>query len=156
MKVNRIEELERAEAYPLLAGLPPQYLQTLLATAEERSFEPREVIFDENARSEFLFLITSGEIALEILAGGQRITVQTLAAGDAMGWSALTGAAKTHFQARALSPVQTIAFDGAKLSVAFEYDNGLGYEMMKRLFRLVIERLDHTRMQIVDLYGRKS
>jgi hypothetical protein len=59
-----------------------------------------------------------------------------------LGWSALSGAAKTHFQARALSPIQTIAFDGAKLSVALEYDNGLGYEIMKRLLALVSERLD--------------
>ena len=134
MRANRIEELERATAaYPLLADLRPEHLAKLLEIAEERSFDKGEIIFGEGARSECLFLIASGKIALEVVAG-QRIVVQTLGPGDAMGWSALTGTAKTHFQARALSPAQAIAFDGAKLSVAFEYDSALGYEMMKRLF----------------------
>ena len=156
MRVNRIEELERAaQTYPLFADLPPEQLSKLLAVAEERSFDDGEIIFVEGARSECLFLIASGKIALEVAASGQKIVVQTLGPGDAMGWSALTGMATTHFQARALSGVQTVAFDGANLVAAFEYDNTLGYEMMKRLLALVTERLDHTRMQLIDMYGKK-
>jgi CRP/FNR family cyclic AMP-dependent transcriptional regulator len=156
MRANRIEELERAaEAYPLLANLAPEQLSKVLTIAEERSFDEGEIIFSEGVRSECLFLIASGKIALEIVAGGQKIVVQTLGPSDAMGWSALTGTAKTHFQARALSRTQTIAFDGAKLCIAFEYDNSLGYEVTKRLLALVTERLDHTRMQLMDMYGKK-
>ncbi|MBV8550603.1 MAG: cyclic nucleotide-binding domain-containing protein [Acidobacteriaceae bacterium] len=155
--MNRIEELARAaEAYPLLADLRPEHLAKLVEIAEERSFEQDEIIFGEGATSECLFLIASGKIALETIAGGKRIVIQTLSAGDAMGWSALTHSAKTHFQARALSHVQTIAFEGAKLAVACEYDPVLGYEIMKRLLALVTERLDHTRMQVVDMYGKRA
>lgn len=155
MKVDRMEELEQtAEAYPLLANLPPEHLRKLFDIAEQREFEQDAVIFGEGAKSEYLFLIASGSIALEIVAAGRGIVVQTLGAGDAMGWSALTEAARTHFQARALSPVQAVAFDGAKLSTAFEHNHSLGYEMMKRLLAMVTERLDHTRMQVVDMYGR--
>lgn len=157
MRVNRIQELARAtEGYPLLGDIPKEHLRKLLELAEERDYEQDEIIFREGAESECLFLIASGKIALEIVAGGQRIVMQTLGAGDAMGWSALTGPARTHFQARALSRVQTIAFDGARLLAALEHDHSLGYRMMKRLLALVTERLDHTRMQIVDMYGKKS
>jgi CRP/FNR family transcriptional regulator, cyclic AMP receptor protein len=93
---------------------------------------------------------------LEVVSSGKRIIVQTLGRGEAMGWSALTGTAKTHFQARALSHTQTIAFDGIKLSVLFEYDKSLGYEIIKRLLALVTERLDHSRMQLIDIYGPQS
>jgi CRP/FNR family transcriptional regulator, cyclic AMP receptor protein len=157
MRANRIEELERAtEAYPLFADLAPEQLSKLLAIAEDRSFDQGEIIFSEGARSEYLFLIAAGKIALEVVASGQNIVVQTLGPGDTMGWSALTETAKTHFQARALSRVQTIAFEGAKLSMACECDPALGYEMMRRLLALVTERLDHTRMQLIDMYGKKS
>ncbi|MGA8593303.1 MAG: cyclic nucleotide-binding domain-containing protein [Bryobacteraceae bacterium] len=152
--MDRIEELERAaEAYPLLANLPPEHLGKLFEAAEHREFEQDQIIFGEGAKSEYLFLIASGRIALEFTAA-QRIVVQTLGPGDAMGWSALTKTARTHFQARTLSVVRAIAFDGAKLSVAFEYDHSLGYEMMKRLLAMVTERLDHTRMQVIDMYGK--
>ncbi|MBV9225470.1 MAG: hypothetical protein JOY85_15670 [Acidobacteriaceae bacterium] len=64
--------------------------------------------------------------------------------------------AKTHFQARTLSHVRAIAFDGAKISVALECDPHLGYEVMKCLLALVTERLDHTRMQLIDTHRRSG
>jgi len=157
MRVNRIEELARTtENYPFLADLPSDCLPKLLEIAEERWFEENEIIFPEGARSKHLFLVASGRIALETMAGGQRIVIQTLSPGDTMGWSALTETTTTHFQARALTRVQTIAFDGTALSVVFEEDHDLGYEIMKRLLPLVTERLDHTRMQLIDMYGKRT
>jgi CRP-like cAMP-binding protein len=157
MRVDRIEELARtAEKYPLLADLPPEHLPKLLEIAEERWFMENELIFPEDVNSERLFLIAQGRIALENRVDGQTIVIQTLGAGDTMGWSALTETATTHFQARALTRVQTIAFNGAALSLAFKEDHDLGYEMMKRLLALVTERLDHTRMQLIDMYGKRA
>jgi CRP-like cAMP-binding protein len=157
MRANRIEELGRAaQTYSLLAKLSQEHVRKLLAIAEERNYDQDELIFPEGAKSEFLFLIASGNVALEIVAAGKKIVLQTLGPGDAMGWSALTETTTTHFQARALSRVQSIAFDGAKLSAAFEYDHSLAYQVMKRLLALVTERLDLTRMQLIDMYGKKS
>lgn len=154
MRLNTIEKLEHvSQEYPLLADLKPEYLMKLFEIAEERSFGANEIIFGEGAQSRSLFVIASGNVALEIFTAGKKILVQTLGAGDATGWSALTETAKTHFQARALSPVRAIAFDSDQLLVAFEYDHSLGYEMMKRLLKLVTERLDNTRMQLIDMYG---
>lgn len=155
MRANHIEEFGRAaRTYPLLADLPPEHIPKLLEVAEERNYEQGEIIFPEGAKSEFLYLIASGKVALEIVASGRRIVLQTLGPGDAMGWSALTETATTHFQARALSRVQSIAFDGHKLSAAFEYDPSLAFQMLRRLLALVTERLDLTRMQVLDMYGK--
>ncbi len=155
MRMSRIAELKpEAEASALLVNLPPKHLEKLLEIAEEWRFGQDDIMFPEGARSERLFLIMSGRVALEIVAAGRGIVVQTLGPGEAMAWSALTEIARTHFQARALSPVRAIAFDGAMLSVAFEQDHSLGYEMMKRLLVMVTERLDHTRMQVIDMYGK--
>ena len=157
MRVNQAEALEcAARAYPLLADLPPNFLTKLLEIAEERKFTRNEIIFGEGGKSECLFLIASGSVALETITGSQKVIIQTLSAGDAMGWSALNRTAKTHFQARALSPVRAIAFDGAKLSVALECDPHLGFEVMKRLLALVTERLDYTRMQLIDTHRRSG
>jgi CRP-like cAMP-binding protein len=155
MRVNRIQELERAaKSYALVADLTPAHFAKLLELAEQESFEPDEIIFREGAKSRNLFLIASGEVALEMVAGEKRIVVQTLGTGDAMGWSALTGNAVTRFQARTLSHVQTIAFNGAKLSAALEYDHAFGYEFMKRLLALITDRLDRARMQIAGLHDK--
>ena len=104
----------------------------------------------------FLHLIVAGDVALEMMAGAQAIPVQTVHAGDAIGWSSLTPGNRTHFQARALSAVDTVAFPGDRLKAACERDPAMGYALMKQLLELVTERLDAARMQLVDIYGNRS
>jgi CRP/FNR family transcriptional regulator, cyclic AMP receptor protein len=139
---------------PLLANIRPDHLSKLLGLAKEVGFDSDQVIFDEDQRSQDLYLILSGKVALEVTTAGRQITIQTLNAGDVMGWSALTSDARTHFRARTLSAVETLAFDRAKLQSAIESDRSLGYEVTNRLLAVVTERIDHTRMQIIDIYGK--
>lgn len=65
-----------------------------------------------------------------------------------MGWSALSADSHTHFQARALSPVTTVAFPSARIREACDRDPSMGFAVMKRLLDVVTERLDATRMQL--------
>jgi CRP/FNR family transcriptional regulator, cyclic AMP receptor protein len=43
--------------------------------------------------------------------------------------------------------------DGSCLRQKCEADHDLGYEMMKRFMPVLIERLQATRIQILDVYG---
>jgi len=86
-------------------------------------------------------LIVSGELDLENVAGGRTVRVQTLEAGDAMGWSAITADAHTHFQASARSQVSTIAFPSARIRESCHRDPAMGYALMKRLLDVVMEPL---------------
>jgi CRP/FNR family cyclic AMP-dependent transcriptional regulator len=138
-----------APSYPVLSELNPPQLRTLQPLVEDLHFEPGQIIFREGERSSYLHLIVAGDVALEETAAGQPIRVQMLHLGEAMGWSALTPAGRTHFQARALSPVSTIAFPGENLRLACERHPDLGYALMKQLLELVTERLDVTRIQLV-------
>ena len=144
------EFLEMAHAYRLLSELNPEQLRKLVPLAQEKTFEEGALIFAEGEQSSFLHLITSGEVALETTVGGACVRVQTLGRGEPIGWSALTSAARTHFQARALTAVSTIALPGARIREACDRDPALGYELMKRLVELVTERLDMTRLRIVS------
>jgi len=146
--------LEMAQAYRVLSGMEPDQLRKLLPLAEEKEYPAGRIIFREGGLSSFLHLITSGEVALEMKIGGEVVRVQTLHAGDAMGWSALTADCTTHFQARALSPVSTVAFAGARLREECDRNPRMGYGLMKRLLELVTDRLDATRMQLVG--GRQE
>jgi CRP/FNR family cyclic AMP-dependent transcriptional regulator len=136
--------IEMAKAYRVLSDLEPSKLKKLLPLAHDANFEPGDIIFREGDRSRNLHLIVSGEIALETAT----TRVQTLHAGEAMGWSALMPGSRTHFQARALTPVTTVAFSGDSLRAACNRDPEIGYALMSNLLELVTERLDATRMQL--------
>lgn len=141
-------DLERYYAYRLLGGLDAQQLRAILPLADEQRFAAGQIIFHSGEKSLFLHLIVSGDVALQDVQGDQQITIQTLHAGDAMGWSALTPSPETHFQARALSPVCTIAFAGARVREACDRDPALGYALLKRLLDLLTERVDAMRRQL--------
>jgi len=142
-------EIEQAidsyQAYHLLSEIEPPYLRKLLPLSQDKHYAADEIIFNLGDNSLFLHLIVAGEVALEDQTGRH---VQTLGAGDAMGWSALIPAARTHFQARALSQVSTVAFAGEQLRAACKQDPAMGYELMAGLLKLVTERLDALRQQL--------
>jgi CRP/FNR family transcriptional regulator, cyclic AMP receptor protein len=144
---------ETAQAYHLLSNLEPKHLNQLLPLAKDALFNRDQIIFSEGERSEFLYLIIAGSVALETIAAGRPIRVQTLNAGDATGWSSVIESSRTHFQARALTQVSAIALRGEELRAACERDPALGYAFFKELLGLVTERLDATRMQLVDMYS---
>jgi CRP/FNR family transcriptional regulator, cyclic AMP receptor protein len=150
------EFLKMAHAYRVLSTLDPQQLRKLLPLAEDRQYQTNEIIFCEGDKSSFLHLIVAGEVALEETSGGSSVRVQTLHAGEAMGWSALTADAHTHFQARALSPVSTVAFPSERIREACDREPAMGYALMKQLLELVTERLDALRLQLAGKTRRDS
>lgn len=137
-----------AQTYRTLYGLDPQQLRKLAPLAEHKQYTTGQVIFHIGDRSSHFHLIVSGDVALEQVAGGEPLRVQTLHHGDAMGWSALTADARAHFQARALSPVTTVSFPSEGLRETCESDPMLGYVLMKRLVEVIGERLDATRARL--------
>ena len=50
-------------------------------------------------------------------------------------------------------PDPALSLDGACLRGKCEKDTVLGYEFMRRFNQLIVERLEATRMQLLDLYG---
>ena len=142
------ELLEMGLTYRVLEGFDPQQLRKLVPIAEHKQYKTGEIVFPIGGRSSYFHLIVSGDVALEQVARGEPLRVQTLHRGDAMGWSALTDDARAHFQARALSPVTTVAFPSHALRDACENDTGLGYVLMKRLVEVIGERLDATRARV--------
>jgi CRP-like cAMP-binding protein len=138
-------------AYRLLSELDPEQLRKLLPLCQDQQYEPGQIIFHAGENSAFLHLIVSGEVVLEEDMGDTVLSVYNLCPGDAMGWSSLTREARTHFQARAVSHVSTLAFPGGEIRAACDRDPVLGYALMKRLLELVTERLDATRMKLAEL-----
>jgi CRP/FNR family cyclic AMP-dependent transcriptional regulator len=148
--VQPTADMETSGAYRLLNELDPAQLRKLIGIAQERHYSRGDIIFPSGATSSFLHLIVSGDVALEAVTDGLKQEVQTLNAGDAMGWSAITGDSLTHFQARALSPVTTVALPGAALRALCDADAALGYALMRRLVELAAERLDAMRAKLAE------
>jgi CRP/FNR family transcriptional regulator, cyclic AMP receptor protein len=144
---------------PLLAQHPfskdfqSQQITRMASLARAVTFASDQIIFREGDECAEFYLINSGRVALEMKAGKLVLRIQTLSDGDEFGWSALIMGRSMTFQARALQPVQALAFDGSKLLESCREDPEFGYSLMRRLLLIVSERLDATRLQLMDTYS---
>ncbi|HLG98377.1 MAG TPA: cyclic nucleotide-binding domain-containing protein [Bryobacteraceae bacterium] len=152
--ISTQEFIQLTKEQDLLKAFGPQHLERLASLAEEVDFHRDQIVFHEEEHHGKFYLILDGSVGLEIMTARHPVLLQTLHAGDAMAWSSLTnGGSGAHFEARALTSTRALAFDGAKLREACDADPAFGYRMMKALLSLVTERLDITRMQLLDMYA---
>jgi CRP-like cAMP-binding protein len=139
---------------PLLAGLVRAELELLAGCARNVHFDAGEQIFREGEPADAFWVIRHGRVALEahVPARGP-LTIETLEPGEVLGWSWLFPPYRWHFDARALSGVRATAFDGACLRGKCSDDPALGYDLMQRFARVMMERLQATRLRLLDVYG---
>jgi CRP-like cAMP-binding protein len=143
---------EGAREQPFLKGLSAEHVEKIMTMASEVQFTADEIIFREGAKSDFFYLLLSGNVALEIRTSGHILRVQTLGVGDELGWSSYLEEETRRFQARALVQVQALRFDGARLRKACKEDRELGYALEHRLLQVVSSRLNATLLQLSDIY----
>ena len=145
--------LEKLRGLPFAQGMEPHQIGKLAALATEVDFEKDQIIFREGDTHNQFYVVLTGKVALEITAKGRVFRVQTVEAGDELGWSFMLAEAGKHFQARALRRVSALAFDGDQLQKACREDTAFGYELLSRILRIVSSRLQATRLRILEIYA---
>jgi CRP-like cAMP-binding protein len=143
--------------HPFVEEFQPEHIERLRGLAREVAFARDDTIFREGDDTHDFYLIVSGRVALEMQEPDDHvIRVQTLAAGDELGWSSILMGRGKYFQARALEPVEALAFDGPTLLEACRSDKGFGFALMYRMLGVVSERLQATRLQLQDMHSLKA
>jgi len=150
-----METLERIIAeHPFFAGLDPDFMDLVLGCASNVRFEPGAYIFKEGHEANTFYLIRAGKVAVEIFAPQHKpIIVQTLGVGEILGWSWLLPPFTWKFHAHAVEEVRAIALDGKCLRTKCEENHDLGYEVLKRFAQIMEQRLEATRLQLLDVYA---
>ncbi len=146
------ELLPVLQQHPFVAEFSAEHVRALAALARQEHFAEGQIIFHEGDEYSIFYLLGEGMVSLELEAADNVLRVQTLYAGDELDWSALLPHAGKHFQARALTPVTALAFEGEQLLAAFRQDPQFGLAFMLRLMGVVSERLRAARVQLLDMY----
>lgn len=134
-------------------GLDHQYLELLRGCATNAVYHTDEYLFRENEPASYFYIVRRGRVAVET-NGAQlgKITIETIDAGDVVGWSWLFPPYTWTFSARAVEPTGVTRLDGVCLRQKCEQDHNLGYELNRRVASIVIQRLQATRLQLIDAY----
>ena len=139
---------------PALAGLERTHLEAVAACGSNEAVQAGTYLLREGQPAERFYLIRSGTVALETHAPGQgAIIIETLQPGEVLGWSWLFSPYRWQFDARAVQACSLVSVDAACLRAKCDSDHELGYELMHRFAQCIVERLQATRLQLLDVYG---
>ena len=140
---------------PIFAGLERSYLELIAGCAQNVHMSEDTLLVREGDPANVFYLIRKGRVALEVNSPARgALLIETLSPGDAVGWSWLFEPYRWQLDGRTMEPSDLIAFDGACLRGKVEQDHELGYQLMKRFAANVVDRLQATRMQLLDVYGQ--
>lgn len=149
-----MEPLDRLLAlHPFFEGLSPEHVAVLAGCAMNARYAPGEFLLREGGTADRFFLVREGRVRIEMFVPQRgAVTVHTVDPGEIVGWSWLVEPHVWHFDARALDDVRVLALDGVCLRGKCDADTALGYEMLKRFAHVAEQRLQATRMQLLDVY----
>jgi len=150
-----MENLERIlSQHPFFAGLDKAFIELACGCAKNARFEAGQFIAHEGEPADYFYLLREGRVALQVSAPGRgAATFLTLGPGEVFGVNWLVPPYRWTYDAKAFDLTRVIAMDGRCLRNKCEADYRMGYDIMKRLMPIVIDRLHTTRLQFLDLYN---
>ncbi len=151
-KVHSMAEI--LATHPLFAGLDPKITDLLGGCATNAHFADGTYLFKAEEPANIFYLLRSGDVALEVsMPGRGRLTVQTLHPGHVVGASWILPPYRWRFDARAVGSVRATGVDATCLRNKCDADPKMGYQVMQRFLPIVAQRLQTTRLRLLDLYA---
>jgi CRP/FNR family transcriptional regulator, cyclic AMP receptor protein len=155
MHAETMEEL--IGRHPFFAGLGADTVRLIAGCASNVHFAAGDYIFTQGEAAGRFYVLRHGRVALEIHSPERGpLIIDTMDEGEVLGWSWLVPPFQYFTDARAVTPVSATALDGACLRGKCEADAQLGYQLLKRVTSVMYQRLQSTRVRLLDLYGSEA
>ncbi|NUM54570.1 MAG: cyclic nucleotide-binding domain-containing protein [Candidatus Hydrogenedentes bacterium] len=140
--------------HEFVRGMEERHIDLLASFARLKIVREDEYMFREGEDADCCYLIRDGCIAIEVRHPSRgSVTIQTLGANKVVGWSWLSPPYQWKFDGRAVELTRGVCLGSEQLRDACEADHEFGYQFLARLMPVVSERLEATRLQLLDLYA---
>lgn len=140
--------------HPPFDDLDPRFLAGLAGCADEVAFAAGTVVFREGEPADTWYVVRSGLVALRLTWPGRgTLTLQTVGPGDVLGWSWLFPPYRWTADAVAVADTEALSFDGRCIRLHCDEDAVLGRDLMLRFAQIASQRLQATRLRLLDVYG---
>jgi CRP/FNR family cyclic AMP-dependent transcriptional regulator len=143
---------------PLFSDLTDEHVGVIAGVSKIIPFQENQEIFHEGDKSDFLYIVMEGRVALEMhIPNHGRLRILTVESSEVLGWSSVADVSpKRTVTAVAVCAGKLIAIDAAKLHQACEADPRLGYVVMHHVANVIAGRLMATRLQLLDMFSQPS
>jgi CRP/FNR family cyclic AMP-dependent transcriptional regulator len=149
MTVETSELEDRLAAHPFLKGMQPHEIKVLSQSALPTHFDTDQVIFKAGEPANGFYLIEKGKVILESAQPNLApVMVDSVSAGEPLGWSWLFPPYEWQFDARAAEPTTALCFSGIMLRQHRDEDLTLSHELFKRMSDVMVRRLQAARRRL--------
>jgi CRP-like cAMP-binding protein len=139
--------------HPFARELADDQLTQLVACARLVRFGEGHLVFREGGDAAALYLILSGRIVLEQhIPGRGDVQLENLSAGDMLGLSWLFPGSHWLLDARAVEPTEALVLGATCVHARMNADAKLGFAIAKQVIHQLYRRLEHVRLQRLDVY----
>lgn len=153
--MDQREELDRLLCeHPFFKTMSLELRQELVDCAKSERYHAGDYIHREGEPADRFYLIRHGSVAQELCIPKQEpIIIQTLDEGDILDWSWLVPPYRWMADARVIRLTRVVALDARCLRGKYANDPHLAYELLKRFIPIIANRLEASRLQLIDIYG---
>jgi CRP/FNR family cyclic AMP-dependent transcriptional regulator len=134
--------IEQLSALAFFAGLDPARLAQITPYTKRAYFDTGDAVFEQGDLANRFYVVVSGRVEIDCKVGGKTVRVQEVGPGEAVGFSWFYTPENLHFAARAIEPVEAVFFYGTLLREECDLDPVLGFELMQRTGRVLVQRLE--------------
>jgi CRP-like cAMP-binding protein len=144
----------RLAAHRFLEGLDTEDVALLAAVARPAEFPAGTYLIREGEEADTIYFVDRGRVAIELHAPGRGpLVVETVGPGQVVGLSWVSPPFRWQFDARAAEAVGAVGVDAPALRLILAERPVLGFDLLQRLSGVLLERLQTTRVRLLDLYG---
>ncbi|MFE7393548.1 cyclic nucleotide-binding domain-containing protein [Streptomyces sp. NPDC057582] len=138
----------------ILTALPTEQRERLMALAHEVTHPGSARLFEEGQQADRFWIIRTGSVALDVQVPGRgRVVVETVSAGQLLGWSWLCPPHEWHLGAETRDAVTAWEFDAASVRELCAAFPSFGLALVTLVAETIGHRLRATRTRLLDLYG---
>jgi CRP/FNR family transcriptional regulator, cyclic AMP receptor protein len=141
--------IEVLRSFPYFAGVSTDSLKAVAAVTEERAFAAGEPLFKEGDPARALYILRAGQIDIVYQRhSDEGRVVDTVVAGDLIGWSALVAPYCCTATAVPREPGRIVRIDAVGIRNLCDRDHTLGYHLLNALADTLSHRLQGALVQL--------
>jgi CRP-like cAMP-binding protein len=139
------------DSHPYFKRFKPEHFELFKQCASIIEFPEGSFLFTEREKANRQYLILEGRVALELLAPGKEPwIVMTVCDGGIVGYAWAYPPHRYYYSCRALKKTRAIVLDADFLAAKCKEDHEFGYYVMLGCADTTAERLQATRLQLLN------
>ncbi len=147
--------------FQLFQGLADELLDKIASFSQEEAYQPGDLIFREGDPAEKIYMVVEGKVAVEmkIRLGStprKQGTAYVIGDGEILGWSAALWRYPFAVSARCVTNTRVIGIDGASFRHLLEQNPKAGFDLLRKLIRVVWSRYDRTMKTLANILSIAS